>query len=192
MKNNAQTTTGKNTRHSYVNVFEAISQNGGKPKYSDQLIISKDDTETIDGISKAIEAAYENGKNKLMGANGQIPPFSALRTPLRDGDLERPGDPIYKNCYFINARNPKPPIIVGSDKHPITEPSEFFSGCYGRACISFYIYNANGNRGIACSLLAIQKTADGEPLGGSVVNLNKVFPDESASEDSEYDDFMFE
>ena len=37
---------------------------------------------------------------------------------------------------------------------------------YGRASISFYAFNANGNKGIACGLNNLQKISDGEPLGG--------------------------
>ena len=31
---------------------------------------------------------------------------------------------------------------------------------------SFYAFNSNGNKGIACGLNNLQKIADGEPLGG--------------------------
>ena len=34
--------------------------------------------------------------------------------------------------------------------------------------VSFYAFNTNGNRGIACSLNNIQKCRDGEPLGGRI------------------------
>ena len=44
--------------------------------------------------------------------------------------------------------------------------SEVYSGVYGRASISFYVFNANGNKGIACGLNNLQKISDGEPLGG--------------------------
>ena len=37
---------------------------------------------------------------------------------------------------------------------------------YGRASISFYAFNSNGNKGIACGLNNLQKICDGEPLGG--------------------------
>ena len=43
--------------------------------------------------------------------------------------------------------------------------SEVYSGVYGRASISFYAFNANGNKGIACGLNNLQKISDGEPLG---------------------------
>ena len=40
-----------------------------------------------------------------------------------------------------------------------------YSGVFGRASITFYAYNSNGNRGIACSLNNLQKLEDGTPLG---------------------------
>lgn len=40
-----------------------------------------------------------------------------------------------------------------------------YSGVIGRASITFYAFNSNGNKGIACSLNNLQKLADGEPLG---------------------------
>ena len=39
---------------------------------------------------------------------------------------------------------------------------------YVRASISFYPFNTNGNRGIACGLQNIQFWCDGEPLNGRV------------------------
>ena len=48
----------------------------------------------------------------------------------------------------------------------IIDPEEVYSGVYGRASISFYAYNTNGNKGIACWLNNLQKLRDGEPLGG--------------------------
>ena len=58
------------------------------------------------------------------------------------------------------------PGIVDKDVNPILDQSELYSGCYGRASITFYAYNANGNKGIACGLQNLQKLEDGEPLGG--------------------------
>lgn len=39
--------TGPETRWSYANVWDPKSIDGGKPKYSISLIVSKDDTETV-------------------------------------------------------------------------------------------------------------------------------------------------
>ena len=92
--------TGKDTRWSYANVWEAKSINGGTPKFSVSLIIPKSDTVTVQKIKAAIQAAYEEGQAKLKGNGRSVPPLTAIKTPLRDGDTERPDDPAYANSYF--------------------------------------------------------------------------------------------
>lgn len=158
--------TGPNTVFSYLNCWEpkAISENG-TPKFSVSLIIKKTDTKTIEKINKAIEFAYREGESKLKGNAKSVPPLTAIKTPLRDGDLERPDDEAYKGCYFVNANSTQAPGIVDAACNPIMERSEMYSGVIGRASITFYAFNSNGNRGIACSLNNLQKLKDGEPLG---------------------------
>lgn len=158
--------TGVNTRWSYVNAWEAKSINGGAPKFSVSLIIPKSDTKTIEKIQAAIQAAYEEGQGKLKGNGKSVPALSVLKTPLRDGDAERPDDEAYADAYFINANSATAPGIVDADRNPILDRSEVYSGVYGRASINFYAFNSNGNKGIACGLNNLQKIRDGEPLGG--------------------------
>ena len=158
--------TGVNTRFSYANIWDPKSINGGKPKFSVSLIIPKDDTVTVNKIKAAIQAAYEEGQSKLKGNAKSVPPLSAIKNPLRDGDLERPDDPAYQNAYFINANSDTAPGVVDKNLNPIIDRPEIYSGVYGRASINLYAFNSNGNRGIACGLNNIQKIRDGEPLGG--------------------------
>ena len=66
---------------------------------------------------------------------GKKPNKAAIKLPLRDGDIER-DDEAYK-----------------------------YSGCYARVSVTFYAFNSNGNKGVACGLGNIQKIRDGEPLG---------------------------
>ena len=158
--------TGPDTRWSYANVWEPKSINGGTPKYSVSLIIPKSDTKTIAKIEAAIEAAYKEGEAKLKDNGKSVPALSVIKTPLRDGDMERPDDPAYANAYFVNANATSAPGIVDADRNPILTRSEAYSGVYGRASISFYAFNSSGNKGIACGLNNLQKIRDGEPLGG--------------------------
>ena len=158
--------TGVKTRWSYVNAWEPKSINGGVPKYSVSLIIPKSDTKTIEKIQAAIQAAYDEGQGKLKGNGRSVPALSVLKTPLRDGDAERPDDEAYADSYFINANSGTAPGIVDADRQPILDRSEVYSGVYGRASINFYAFNSNGNKGIACGLNNLQKIKDGEPLGG--------------------------
>jgi len=157
--------TGVKTRWSYANVWQAKSINGGTPKYSVSLIIPKSDTKTVTAVKNAIQAAYDEGQSKLKGNSKSVPALTAIKTPLRDGDAERPDDEAYKDSYFINANSATAPGIVDAARNPIIEHSEVYSGVYGRASINFYAFNSNGNKGIACGLNNLQKISDGEPLG---------------------------
>ena len=166
VKNPMKVITGPNTRWSYCNVWQPKSINGGTPKYSVSLIIPKSDTVTINKIKAAIEAAYKEGEAKLKGNGRSVPALSVLKTPLRDGDAERPDDEAYANAYFVNANSATAPGIVDADRQPILDTSEVYSGVYGRASINFYAFNSNGNKGIACGLNNLQLIRPGEPLGG--------------------------
>ena len=158
--------TGPETRWSYANVWQPKAIDGGAPKYSVSLIIPKSDTKTIEKIRAAIQAAYDEGQGKLKGNGKSVPPLSSIKTPLRDGDVERPDDEAYANAYFINANSASAPGIVDAACQPIIDTSEVYSGVYGRASINFYAFNSNGNKGIACGLNNLQKIRDGESLGG--------------------------
>lgn len=175
--------TGPTTRWSYANVWEPKSINGGTPKYSVSLIIPKSDKVTVEKIKKAIQTAYEEGQSKLKGNGKSVPSLSVIKTPLRDGDLERPDDEAYANSYFINANSATAPGIVDADRNTIIDRSEVYSGVYGRASINLYAFNSNGNKGIACGLNNLQKIKDGEPLGGK-----SRAEDDFATEDD--DDFL--
>lgn len=166
VNNPTKVITGPDTRWSYVNAWEAKSINGGAPKFSVSLIIPKSDTKTVAKIKAAIEAAYQEGQAKLKGNGKTVPPLAAIKTPLRDGDVERPDDPAYANAYFINANSSTAPGIVDADRNPVLTRSQVYSGVYGRASINLYAFNSNGNKGIACGLNNLQLIRAGEPLGG--------------------------
>lgn len=168
---------------SYLNCWDPKAINGSTPKFSVSLIIPKSDVKTIEKIKAAIQAAYEEGQSKLKGNGKSVPALSVIKTPLRDGDLERPDDEAYKNSYFINANSTSAPGIVDADRNPIMERSEMYSGVKGRASINLYAYNVNGNRGIACGLNNLQKISDGTPLGG-----RSRAEDDFATDD--YEDFL--
>lgn len=158
-------------RLSYANLFEPKSIQGSKPKYSVSLIIPKTDKATLARIEAAIDAAIEAGIAKF---GGKRPNKAALKLPLRDGDTER-DDPAYEGAMFVNANSTTPPQVVDESLAPILDRSQVYSGCYARASITFYAFNTNGNKGIACGLGNIQKIRDGEPLGGGHVSAEEDF-----------------
>ena len=160
MENSTKVVTGR-VRFSYANVFEPKSVNGGDEKYSVSLIIPKSDKKTISDIKSAIEQAKKDGATKF---GGKAP--ANLKLPLRDGDVDRADDETYKDSYFVNANSKDRPGVVDKNVKAILDQTEFYSGCYGRASITFYAFNQNGSRGVACYLQNLQKLADGEPLSG--------------------------
>lgn len=178
---NTKVVTGK-VRFCYVHAFEPSAMTeGDEPKYSVCIIIDKKDKATLDKIKNAINAAKEIGKAKIADKNGKIP--SSIKVPLRDGDEERGDDPAFKNSYFINANSSRKPAVVDRNVDPILDKEEFYSGCYGRASISFYAYNVQ-SKGIAAGLNNLQKLEDGERLDGG------ASAEDDFGGDNAYDDML--
>lgn len=171
MENSYKVVTGK-VRFCFCHVFEPAAMEGQPEemaKYSVCVIIPKSDTQTIEKIKKAIEAAKVVGKSKLADKAGKIP--STIKLPLRDGDEERPDDPAFENAYFLNATSNRKPTIVDRNLDLIMDKEDFYSGVYGRVSLNLFAFNTNGNKGIAVGLQNLQKLEDGEMLaGGSTAN----------------------
>lgn len=152
--------TGK-VRASYVHIFKPNAMDGNEPKYSMSIIIPKSDKKTLAAIKQAVDAAKQAG---LATLGGKIP--ANLKTPLRDGDIDREDDEAYVGCYFINCSSKNKPGIIDQHKQEIMDSTEVYSGCFVRVSLNFYAYNTNGNKGIAAGLNNVQKWADGDFLGG--------------------------
>lgn len=162
--------TGK-VRFSFVNLFEARAfGEGQQAKYSVMLLIPKSDVGTMNRIKKAIDAAAQKGLATKFG--GRLP--AVLKTTVKDADKDTNQDgevfaeiwPETAGHYILNVSSKTAPQVVDAELNPIIDPSEVYSGCYGRASINFFAYNNNGNKGISAGLNNVQKLEDGEPLGG--------------------------
>ena len=95
--------TGKDTRLSYEHVWEPASINGGNPKYSACVMWPKTDEVTTRKVNDAIEAAYREGESRLKGSGKAVPPMTAIKNPLRDGDLDRPEDPAKPYLLIVDV-----------------------------------------------------------------------------------------
>ena len=148
--------TGK-VRASYANVFKPrLNDLNGEEEYSLVLLIPKTDRPTVTAIGRAVEAAI------AQKWAGKPPP--GLRTPLRDGDAERPGQEGYAGCYFVTAKSKQRPGVVDRALQPVLDPMEFVSGDYCRVSLNAYAYDQKGNRGVAFGLNNLQVLERGEPL----------------------------
>jgi hypothetical protein len=156
-------------RLSYCHLFqpEAVAD-GGEKKYSVSIIIPKSNKKLVAEVKAAIEAAAQAGIPKFGGRRP-----ANLKTPLRDGDLERADDDSYADSYFINASSKTKPGIVkvmavqGEKKLvEVTNEEDVYSGCYGYVSINFFPFSNAGNKGVAAGLNNVLKTRDGAFLGG--------------------------
>lgn len=157
-KDPCKVVTGE-VRFSYAHVFEPTSFGADEKatkKYSCAILIPKKDKKTIERMEAAIELAKENGKIK-----GKLKNY-----PLHDGDDERPDDEAYKGMMYINAKSTRKPQVVDENLDPIMDADEFYSGCYGRASVTFFNYEFGGSKGVGVALNNLQKTKDGERLAG--------------------------
>lgn len=151
-------------RLSYTHVFNKYvpdgDANGGK--YMTNVLIPKSETETVKAIQQAIEAAKKAAIVSKWG--GKEP--KKLDMPLRDGDTDKEDDNVYTNCFFVNAKSNTRPGICDKHKAPIVDEEEIYSGVWAYVSVTFYGYDVNGNRGVACGLNNIMKFKDDDKLGG--------------------------
>lgn len=162
-KNKADTSiiTGEG-RGSYVSIFQpALNMMSGKEEYSMAFLISKNDADTINAIKRAVEAAT----NAKWPDSSKRPPN--LRSPLRDGDTEKPNDEAYAGHYWVNVKTKNQPGIIDAQMRPVLDARDFVSGDYCRISANAYAYDQKGNRGVALGLSNVQVTNKGEPLSGA-------------------------
>ncbi|MGI6151790.1 MAG: DUF2815 family protein [Christensenellales bacterium] len=163
-----QVTTNE-VRISYEHLVKPYAnQPGAEEKYSATLLIPKSDVATKQRIDSAIQAAVQEGMTSKWG--GVRP--AQLAIPIYDGDGVRPnGEPFGPECkgHWVMAASSKlRPEIVDISLNPILDATEIYSGMYARVNINFFAYFNSGRKGVGCGLGPVQKTRDGEPLGGRV------------------------
>ncbi len=177
--NPTRVVTGE-VRFSFVNLLKPRAmQQGGEEKYSVVILLPKSDVATKQRIDAAIEAAKQVGKSKTW--NGVIPPMVAI--PIHDGDGVKPSDgmPFGEECkghwvFSASTKADQPPKVVDANTNPIINPTEVYSGMYGRIAVNFGPYSFSGKKGIGCYISTnVQKTRDGEPLGASAPEASSDF-----------------
>ena len=173
--NPTHVTTGK-VRFSYEHIMKpyanTASDPNAEPKYSLTVLVPKSDTATMARIRAGIEAAKKRGLETKKYREGT--PLDKLPTPIWDGDGYRadgytPFGEECKGCWVFTAScgADRKPRVVDVNVQDILDPTEIYSGIYGRVSVDFFPYNFAGKQGVGCALCNVQKLADGEPLGAT-------------------------
>lgn len=164
VKNDGKTVVFGPCRLSYTHLFSKYSPDNDPDngKYMTNVLIPKEEKETVKALNAAIEAAKKAGI--VSKWDGKEP--KKLDLPLRDGDTDKEDDEIYADHYFVNAKCVSRPGVVDKHKSPITDEDDVYSGMWAIVSVTFFPYNVSGNKGVACGLNNVMKTKDDERLGG--------------------------
>lgn len=165
-------------RFSYVHLTKPYAHSPGQEeKYSVTVLLPKANVAMKAAIDAAIEEAKQRGLNDKWG--GVAP--KVIPVPIYDGDGVRSNGeefgPECKGHWVFTARSDTEhrPEIVDENLQAIIDPTQIYSGMYGRVSVGFYPYNYAGKKGIGCSLGPVQKLRDGDALGGSVITAAQAF-----------------
>lgn len=157
-------------RMNWPRVFEPESFNGGEPKYSVVLTFPKDNDELYDKIQQAIDECAEKAKTTMF--SGKLPKNFQL-PEIKDGDEDFDNEG-YPGRWVLKASSKYKPEVVKRMKVAgkgqfveISDPEEFYAGCFGYASVTFRAYALDVNKGISCQLDSLLKTRDGERFGSS-------------------------
>lgn len=160
---------------SYVQLAAPKLDQYGNSKYAVSLIFPKSTN------LKMLKATAETaGKLKFGDKWETVRKKTNFKWPFRDGDLDKPEDEAYKNSIFVNTSTNKPIGACDAGNNSTGKPvsidiTEIYSGCKVRAYLNFSAYQKDGGIGVGAYINAIQKVADGEPLGMPPVIAESVF-----------------
>lgn len=178
-------------RVSFPELFKTRSFNGGAEKFSVTMLFPVGEKLTeMKAAAKA--AAVEKWGKKIP---------ETLRIPFRKTD-EKPDLAGYEpGAIFVKAvANPDfPPERLDIHGQKILSAADIYAGCFARAFVACFAYDAAGNKGVSFGLRSIQKVADGEPLGGGGGTYADLYGDApelpegaKAAPDAEDSDPMFD
>lgn len=180
-------------RVSYPNVFEKrMNTLSNKQEYSLQALFPKGTDFSV--MDKAAQAAVieKFGKDKKKWPTFLQKPWSQVEKPWKPmvqkpnketGEMEWPNGHA-QGGYTMTLKTVNELKIVDGAKNEILDPIDFYAGCYAKAFISIFAYDAKVKQGISSTLLALQKVGEGDSLGGrQPVNIDTAFEQVELSDD---------
>lgn len=177
-------------RVSYPHVFKPQAPKPtDKLKYSVTMLFPKD-TDLMglspDGQPRTMKEVIRNAKIAKFGKDKSEWPED-LESPVIDGDNPKFSDKDgYKGHWVIKATTSEEqrPSVVDNEMTPITEPSDFYPGCYARAYVYAYVWEYMNRQGVGFILDHVQKLRDGKSFGGKKP-VEQVFSPVASAEDED-------
>jgi hypothetical protein len=175
-------------RLSFPAVFVAVPNELRADKRLEYKITMLFDKKDAAGIKALKDLMIKVANHRFgIGAKG-------LKNPIKDGDtaknqaeeLIKEKNPSYAGHWVVNSWSKNKPGVVNAKNEIILDHDEVYGGCFCRAQLNCYAYEAAGNRGVSFGLMHIQKLKDGDPFGARTRVEDAFSPVEGAelSEDS--------
>lgn len=179
---------GKHVRFSHLHVFKPhLNTESNKEEYSVQLWIPKENKLDY----QAAVDAFEEQKAQYVKHEGK--PGPEFHYPIKDGDRitdKRGNAKPVPGMWVISAKTAAydndgtltaPPEVVGTERDEKGDPkpltsNQVKSGDWGRASINLKFF-VKGKGGVGVYLNTLQKTRDGEALGGGRQSAAVAFAD---------------
>jgi hypothetical protein len=160
---------------------------GNNPKYEMTLLLDK---EAYD--SKEMKALRGAVKRLCIEKFGDEPKnVKGWQSPFKDGNDKYEDDPekyaVYEDKYVFTAKSQYEPGIVDAKRQPILDEEQFYAGCKARLSVNLYAWEYMKKKGVGLGLQFVQKTAEGEKLGGGKRSAEDVFDAVEGNNDD--DDF---
>lgn len=155
--------------------FPFVFNKDKQEKYGVGMVFPKDLVD-FSVLENAIEEAISEKWPKKRPAG--------LMLPILDGDEGNREE--YQGAFYINGKCGKyKPGVINADRTELTEPEEFYGGCWARAVITLYSWdNPNvGKRGVSVGVRSLMKMRDDEPFVGRVTAENDFDGVDSAAQD---------
>ncbi len=157
-------------RTSFPATFAPKSYKGGKELYSLVMLFDKK-LKAKGELSNMINLIKATAMEEWGEVPAEVLDMGLDTCPFNDGDKKSYDG--YEGTYTARAASKYPPVIVdtgnvkkGIKPQTILTEKEFYSGCYARAAVTAFTWEAMGRKGISFGLQNIQKLADGEPFSG--------------------------
>ena len=158
-------------RVAFPEVFEAVSYEGNKAKYSLTLLFKLDEMDEGQKalFNKMVAAANAASVEKFGVKLGQpINGKEGGKCPTSPFKKSETSDFYPDGHVFVKLSSYSKPGVVGANpKDGPLDPDHFYSGCWAHASYTVYAYDKSGNKGVSFGLGNVQKTGDGESFGPS-------------------------
>lgn len=169
----------------------------GKEKYGCLALFPKgtDFTGFNDALRQSIEAKFPGKSAALLKSKNFKNPLRAQDEKVDDeGNIQRNFTP---GAFFLSLSAKEQPMVYNMDRTKATYPLSnqvFYSGAHFVAILDIFTWHQkeDDSKGASCSLIGLQKVANGPRLGGSSVSVSETDFLAVAARDDSLSDVAFD